>query len=83
MTARVGEVEELKKTISEMKEQLEVHEKETMINFETELMKYKTDMNRKIDEIKLDINSGAEEVSKIKHSIEMINLETNRIDREV
>ena len=83
MTARVGEVEELKKTVSEMKEQLKVHEKETMINFETELMKYKTDMNRKIDEIQLDINSGAEEVSKIKHSIEMINLETNRIDREV
>ena len=46
-------------------------------------MKYKTELNRKIDDIKIDINGINETVKRTKHSIEMANLESNRIDREV
>ena len=60
-----------------------VKDKEIRLDTETQLMKYKTELNRKIDDIKIDINTINETVKRTKHSIEMANLESNRIDREV
>lgn len=66
-----------------MKAELAVKDKEIRLDTETQLMKYKTELNRKIDDIKIDINGINETVKRTKHSIEMANLESNRIDREV